>query len=280
MPNSDQLPEKKTTMSPPVMVALLVGILLLAVAAFVGILLLNRFEEMETKVTELTQQVEETIEKSDQALLQSEEAEASAVKAARARVRAESEAELAQDEAERARQQMEVAEVDADNAREEARIAQEEAERIKQEWEAEVNRLEDALSHIVETRKTALGLVLNLSEEYLKFDFDKADLRPANRELLSRIAGILLTSKDYSIAVYGHTDDVGTEEYNQKLSERRAAVVRDYLVESGLDPAIVSLEGFGKTQPLVPEKTEEARAKNRRVEIGIINTRINYNLSK
>lgn len=277
MQDSNQSQEKKGGISAPVMVALLVGILLLAVAAFFGIALLNRFEEMEAKVTELSQQVEESARKSDQALEQSQEAEASAVEAARGRVRAETEAEHAQNEAESAKQQMEVAEADADNAREEARIAREEAERIKQEWEAEVNRLEDALSQIVETRKTALGLVLNLSEDYLKFDFDKSDLRPANRELLSRIAGILLTSKDYSVGVYGHTDDIGTAEYNQKLSERRAAAVRDYLVEAGLDPAIISMEGFGKTQPLVPEKTDKARAKNRRVEIGIINTRINYN---
>ena len=277
MPDSDQLQEKRSTMSTPVMVALLVGILLIAAAAFFGILLLNRFEQMQTKVMELTQEVEEARAKSDRALQQSEEAEASAVEAARARVRAESEAEHALDEAESARQQMEFAETDADNAREEARLAREEAERIRQEWEVEVNRLHDALNQIVDTRKTALGLVLNLSEDYLKFDFDKSDLRPTNRELLSRIAGILMTSKDYSVAVYGHTDDVGTEEYNHKLSERRASAVRDYLVDSGLDPSIVSVEGFGKTQPLVPEKTEEARAKNRRVEIGIINTRINYN---
>lgn len=277
MQDSNQSQEKKGGISAPVMVALLVGIILLAVAAFFGIVLLNRFEEMEAKVTELSQQVEEAGEKSEHALQQSQEAEASAVEAARGRVRAEAEAEHALNEAESAKQQMKAAEVDADNAREEARIAQEEAERIRQEWEAEVNRLEDALSQIVETRKTALGLVLNLSEDYLKFDFDKSDLKPANRELLSRIAGILLTSKDYSVGVYGHTDDVGTAEYNQKLSERRAAVVRDYLVEAGLDPTIVTMEGFGKTQPLVPEKTDEARAKNRRVEIGIINTRINYN---
>ena len=117
---------------------------------------------------------------------------------------------------------------------------------------------------------------MNLSEDYLKFDFDKATLRPENRELLSRIAGILLTSKDFSVGVYGHTDDVGTEDYNRNLSERRANTVRDYFVEAGLDPAIVTTEGWGESQPLVPETTDAARAKNRRVEISIINTRIKY----
>jgi OOP family OmpA-OmpF porin len=132
------------------------------------------------------------------------------------------------------------------------------------------------LNQIVDTRKTALGLVMNLSDDLLKFDFDKATLRPENRELLSRIAGILLTSKNYSIDIYGHTDDVGSGEYNQGLSERRAQTVRDYMVDAGLDPNIVTTQGFGKTRPLVPGTSPPARAKNRRVEIGIVNTRIEY----
>jgi outer membrane protein OmpA-like peptidoglycan-associated protein len=104
-------------------------------------------------------------------------------------------------------------------------------------------------------------------------------LRPEDKELLSRIAGILLTSKDYTLAVHGHTDDVGTQEYNQKLSERRARAVRDYLVEAGLPPEILSVEGHGKTLPLVQGTSEEARAKNRRVELGVVNTRIRYGRS-
>jgi outer membrane protein OmpA-like peptidoglycan-associated protein len=260
----------------PLLATALLVIILVGVLAYFGIALLNRLESVETKLTDLGREVAVATEKSEQALRRASEAEQSALEAARGWVRAEAEAAGAQEEAEAARQHAAVAEQEADIAREEARVAREEAERIKQEWQREVDRLHDALNQIVDTRKTALGLVLNLSEDYLKFDFDKATLRPENRELLSRIAGILLTSKDYSIAVYGHTDDIGTEEYNQRLSERRAKAVRDYLVEAGLDPAIVTTEGFGKTQPLVPEKTPEARAKNRRVEVGIVNTRINY----
>ena len=63
----------------------------------------------------------------------------------------------------------------------------------------------------------------------MKFEFDKAFLRPQDKELLSRIAGILLTSHDYTISVNGHTDDVGSDAYNQRLSQRRAQAVRDYL---------------------------------------------------
>ena len=139
-----------------------------------------------------------------------------------------------------------------------------------------VDNLEEALSQVAETRRTALGLVMNLGSDYLKFDFDKAELHPSDRELLSRVAGILLTSPDYSVSVNGHTDDVGTEEYNQQLSERRAQAVRDYLVKAGLPPAILSVTGHGKKRPLLPGSSEKARAKNRRVELGIVNTRILY----
>ncbi len=117
---------------------------------------------------------------------------------------------------------------------------------------------------------------MNLGSDYLKFEFDKAELQPGDRELLSRIAGILLTSTDYTVSVNGHTDDVGTQEYNQKLSERRAQAVRDYLVEAGVSEEILSVTGHGKTRPLVPGTSDEARAKNRRVELGIVNTRFVY----
>jgi outer membrane protein OmpA-like peptidoglycan-associated protein len=254
---------------------------LLAALFFVGVsyfgfVLLNRFEEMEIQLERVGQKIDEAKEQSEYALKRAEAAEASSRESARGRARAEANAETAHRTAADARDQADAAQADAITAREEAKLAREEADRIKREWEKEVDRLHESLSKIVETRKTALGLVMNLSEDYLKFDFDKAELRTENRELLSRIAGILLTSKDFSVSVYGHTDDVGTEEYNQNLSERRAKAVRDYLVEAGLDPAIVTMEGLGESQPLVPETTDVARAKNRRVEIGIINTRIKY----
>lgn len=262
--------------------ALFALIFLILLAAF-GIFLLNRFTAVERTMERLAQRVEEATERSEQALDRAAEAESSALEAAQGRVRAEGqaasaeeEAENAQQEANSARQNAKLAEQEADSARREAALAREEMEKIRQEWESEVERLHDALNQIVDTRKTAFGLVMNLSDDLLKFDFDKATLRPENRELLSRIAGILLTSKNYSIDIYGHTDDVGSGEYNQGLSERRAQTVRDYLVDAGIDSNILTTQGFGKTRPLVPGASPEARAKNRRVEIGIVNTRIEY----
>src|SRR5262245_32307824 len=158
----------------------------------------------------------------------------------------------------------------AQTSADEALAALAEAERVRQERETDLNRLEEALGALVETRRTALGLVMNLGSEAIQFDFDRSDLRPDNRELLSRISGVLLTAKGYSIYVYGHTDDVGTDEYNRALSERRARAVRDYLVKAGLDSGIITTRGYGKSSPRLRSTSAEARAKNRRVEIGIV----------
>jgi outer membrane protein OmpA-like peptidoglycan-associated protein len=90
------------------------------------------------------------------------------------------------------------------------------------------------------------------------------------------VAGVLLSSQDYTVSVNGHTDDVGSDVYNQKLSERRAQAVRDYLVKAGLPAEVLSVTGHGKALPLVPRADDTARAKNRRVELAIANTRIQY----
>ncbi len=79
-----------------------------------------------------------------------------------------------------------------------------------------------------------------------------------------------------SIYVYGHTDDIGSDEYNLDLSQRRARTVRDYLVEAGLDSSIITTRGYGKSSPRVPATTQEARAKNRRVEIGIVDVSLDF----
>jgi OOP family OmpA-OmpF porin len=119
-------------------------------------------------------------------------------------------------------------------------------------------------------------LVMSLGSDSMQFDFDKASLKPENRELLSKIVGILLTSKNYGIYVYGHTDNIGSAEYNLDLSKRRAQTVRDYLVENSITAEMITTKGFGKSRPIVPGTNPAARAKNRRVEIGIVDTIINY----
>lgn len=151
-----------------------------------------------------------------------------------------------------------------------------ELENMRRQRAAELDRMQQALSRIGPTARTPTGMVMQLANRSFRFDFDSAALKPENRETLSRIAGVLLASEGYRLFIDGHTDDVGTDQYNQRLSERRAGSVRDYLVKAGIPADIVEVKGFGKSNPLVPAKSSDAREKNRRVEIGIVDTIIHY----
>jgi outer membrane protein OmpA-like peptidoglycan-associated protein len=253
------------------LVAFLIFLLVLAVGGlgYFGYELLRRQGEMERQVAVLSGKAEASAALARQAIERSTAAETAARAAAEGRQAAELQTADARQQADAARQE-------ATSAKDTASRAQAEADAIRKKAEAEVNRLEAALGQVAETRRTALGVTMNLGSDHLKFEFDKAELRPEDRELLSRIAGILMTSHDYTVSVNGHTDDVGSDEYNQKLSERRAEAVREYLVKAGLSPEILSVTGHGKSLPLVRGTTDAARAKNRRVELGIVNTQIRY----
>ncbi len=251
-------------------------VLLLAVVGFLGLQVLNRLDAIESQIADLSSQSIEATDASERALARATRAEEVARAAAEGRLLAEADTARAEENAVAAREDAAASRADAATSRDEAARARAEADRIRAEAQAELDRLEKALGKIADTRRTALGLVMNLGEDTIKFDFDKADLKPEDKELLSRIAGILLTSLDYTIAINGHTDDVGSDEYNEGLSERRAAAVRDYLVEANISEEILSVQGWGKKQPLVRGTSDEARAKNRRVELAIVNIRINY----
>ena len=151
-----------------------------------------------------------------------------------------------------------------------------ELESMRQRRVAELDRMQEALSQIVPTARTPTGMVMHLANKSFRFDFDSAALKPENREILSRIAGVLLASEGYRLFIDGHTDDVGTDQYNQRLSERRADSVRDYLAKAGVPADIIEVKGFGKSNPLVQAKSSDAREKNRRVEIGIVDKIITY----
>jgi OOP family OmpA-OmpF porin len=105
------------------------------------------------------------------------------------------------------------------------------------------------------------------------FDFDKAILKPEGKakldDLVSKLKGISL---EVIIAI-GHTDSIGSDAYNQKLSVRRAEAVKAYLVSKGIEPNRIYTEGKGKAQPIADNRTAEGRAKNRRVEIEVVGTR-------
>lgn len=218
-----------------------------------------RAEDLSERLAERARQSEE------QARAAEDQARSALGQADAARIEAAEELSARRQAEERKREAI----LEAVRAEQEARETRQRLEEVRRQRERDLDRLEESLGKLAETRRTALGMVMNLGDS-IEFDFDKAELRPENRELLSRIAGVLMTADDFSIQVYGHTDDVGSVEYNRELSERRAEAVRRYLVEAGVDEDVIQSKGFGKSSPLVEGTDPEARQRNRRVEIAVV----------
>lgn len=105
----------------------------------------------------------------------------------------------------------------------------------------------------------------------LHFDFDKATIRPDARPVLDEAVRTLKDEPGVIVIAEGHTDSVGSEQYNQRLSVRRAQAVKDYLVRNGIDASRIRVEGFGESQPVASNATAEGRAQNRRVELRVEN---------
>jgi outer membrane protein OmpA-like peptidoglycan-associated protein len=236
------------------------------------------------------QQAEQAQLQAQQAQLQAQQAAAQAARdraeaeAARAAAQAETErlrAQAAQERAnlESARAAAEAQQQAAQSEAERARLAADEANRLRAQSEQEKTALREQLRQqlnlILETRSTARGLIVNMSD--VLFDTAKYTLRPGAREKLAKIAGILLAHPSLKLEVEGHTDSVGGEEYNQRLSEQRASAVRDYLVQSGISMNNVTAMGFGKTRPVVSNDTASGRQQNRRVELVVSGDEIGNN---
>lgn len=206
----------------------------------------------------------------DRANAETDRANTEADIAARARARAEADSAAAQAQAERTRMEAELAARRAASEKEAAlaeseqarRAAAEQAEREKQELR---NKLADQLNKVLETRDSARGLIVNLSD--VLFDSGKYTLRPVAREKLAKLSGIVLAHPSLKLEVEGHTDSVGTDEYNQRLSENRAGAVRDFLVREGINASSIAARGFGESQAVATNDTAPGRQQNRRVEL-------------
>jgi outer membrane protein OmpA-like peptidoglycan-associated protein len=164
-----------------------------------------------------------------------------------------------------ARNRQASAEADSDRNRAAAASADlrtQDAVRDREELRA---KLLQQFNLILETRDTARGLVVNMSD--VLFDSGQYTLRPMAREKLAKISGIVLAYPTLMLAVEGNTDSVGTEEFNQTLSEKRAESVRTYLTRQGVPEGSTTAAGFGKSRPIASNDTSDGRQQNRRVEL-------------
>jgi outer membrane protein OmpA-like peptidoglycan-associated protein len=240
-----------------------------------------------------------------QARLEKQEADAARQQADSAR----QQAELARQQADSARQQSELARQDAERARgvaqhdmeeaqaakqaalaqqqqlametEKARMAAAESDRLRAQAEQNQTvlrqQLLDQFNSILQTRDSARGLIVNMSD--VLFDTGQYSLRPGAREKLAKVAGIIMSHPGLRIEVEGHTDSVGGDEYNMRLSENRASSVRSYLVQQGISADNIAAKGFGKTVPVAANTTSAGRQMNRRVELVVSGTIIGTSIS-
>jgi len=261
-------------------------------------------KELETEARQATQNAEDARilsirRERDEALAAERKAAADAQASAEAKAQSEAQraaqADADRKAAEQARASAEAAKADAERMRREAEVARNQAVQDQQTAQAEAAAARAAaskaetdkqalraqllaqLNSIMETRDSARGLIMNMSD--VLFDFGKATLRAEAREKLAKVSGILLAYPSLKVRVEGNTDNVGSEEFNQTLSEKRADAVRDYLLAQRVNPDNLSAIGYGKTRPIASNDTSDGRQQNRRVEMvmsgDIIGTPVN-----
>ena len=190
--------------------------------------------------------------------------------------KAKAEALQAQQTAELMQKQAEKEKADADAARaaavqqqqqlaSEAQQAKQAAQQAESEKTALRERLRAQLNSVLETRETQRGLIVNIND--VLFDFNKYTLKPGAREKLAKVAGILLAYPGLKVQLEGHTDSIGSDEYNQVLSQQRADAVRSYMVAQGVPTDTVTALGMGKADPVASNETAAGRQQNRRVDM-------------
>lgn len=147
-------------------------------------------------------------------------------------------------------------------------IQESEPQYVLEDVKKEEKPLEDIIvfnEEGVVIKKDGKNLVLSMPVEIL-FDFDSSKIKESVKESLNTLSKALAENKDIKLKIDGHTDYIGTDQYNLTLSIKRADSIRKYLVERGVLASNVSIEGYGKQHPIANNSTEEGRAKNRRVE--------------
>jgi len=199
------------------------------------------------------------------------EAEAAAAKAAQERAAADA-ARAA------AIEQQNALKAEADRARLDAQQAEANRQRAEAEKTQLRERLRQQLNMILDTRETQRGLIVNIND--VLFGFNQSTLRPQMREKMAKVAGILLAYPGLKIQLEGHTDNVGSDEYNRTLSQRRADAVRYYLIQQSVPADAVTAVGLGKDDPVASNATAAGRKMNRRVDMVVSGSPIGIDLNE
>jgi outer membrane protein OmpA-like peptidoglycan-associated protein len=180
--------------------------------------------------------------------------------------------------AERDRRAAEVKAREAEQARLQSREEAEKAEKARREAEAKAREAEQAKAEIdqflkdlsdLQGKMTERGIVLTMGD--VLFSFGKADLSAGAVRNLDKLTGFLEKHPDRNLLIEGHTDSIGSDEFNQALSQKRADAVKEALVGKGISPGRIMTKGYGKQFPMAGNDTESGRQLNRRVEVVILN---------
>jgi len=224
------------------------------------------------RVDEARRRQEESAENARVAQSQATQAQADREAALKAQADAQSAAAQAQQEraaAEQARQeaiaQQQALATQTQQANLQAQQAQEAAARAEREKEETRTRLMTQLNQVLQTKDSARGLIVNMSD--VLFDLNRATLKPGAQLRLAKVAGIIQAYPDLRLQIEGFTDSTGSADYNQKLSEKRAQTVREFLVGQGVNEANITAQGFGKENPVASNDTAAGRQMNRRVDL-------------
>ena len=205
----------------------------------------------------------------DQARLQAQQDREAALKAQQEAQSAAAQAQQERAAAEQARQealqQQQALALQTQQAQAQAQQAQLAAQRAEQEKEATRARLMGKLNQVLQTKDSARGLIVNMSD--VLFDLNRATLKPGAKLRLAKVAGIIQAYPDLRLQIEGYTDSTGSPEYNQKLSEKRAQTVRDFLVAQGVSQPNITAQGLGESNPVASNATAAGRQMNRRVDL-------------
>lgn len=204
-------------------------------------------------------------------------AEQARLQADQARLAAQQQLQEAEAARQAAMQQQQALAQQAEQAKLQAQQAEQARIQAQQQAEEQRRRLLAQLNQVLQTKDTAKGLIVNVSD--VLFATGQATLKEAAKLRLARVAGIIMAYPDLRLEVDGYTDSTGTPEFNQRLSDRRATTVREFLISQGVPSPNVTSRGFGEADPVASNSTASGRKLNRRVELVVSGSAIGENIA-